>query len=103
MFNVSRIALYQKQIKEQKKILSPLVKVNRKKKYKVEKILNRSNMRREPKYLVKWKRYIVEKDPWERLENLENTMDLVEEFEKDIRKEKRSKLLRKYTVKILFR
>jgi len=43
-------------------------------------------MRREPKYLVKWKRYIVEKDPWEGLENLENTMDLVEEFEKEIRK-----------------
>ena len=28
-----------------------------------------------------------EKDTWERLENLKNTMDLVEEFEKEIREE----------------
>jgi len=61
------------------------------------------------------------KDTWERLENLENTMNLVENFEKDIRrvqtrkekeKEKvlnpeakvfrRSKLLGKYMAKILF-
>jgi len=30
----------------------------------------------------------VEKDTWKRLENLENIIDLVEEFEKEIRKEK---------------
>jgi len=71
--------------------------------------------------------YIAEKDTWERLENLGNVMDLVEEFEKKIREEeirkvqmrkekgkkrvlnleaeifKRSKLLEKYTTKILFR
>ena len=29
---------------------------------------------------------MVEEDTWERLENLENMMDLVEEFEKKIRK-----------------
>jgi len=75
------------------------------------------------KYLVRWKRYIVEEDTWERLENLGNTMDLVKEFEKEIRekeirrvqirKEKKkekvlnleakvfkgSELLKKYTVK----
>jgi len=70
---------------------------------------------------------MAEKDTWERLENLGNVMDLVEEFEKKIREEeirkvqmrkekgkkrvlnleaeifKRSKLLEKYTTKILFR
>jgi len=75
------------------------------------------------KYLVRWKRYIVEEDTWEGLENLGNTMDLVKEFEKEIRekeirrvqirKEKKkekvlnleakvfkgSELLKKYTVK----
>ena len=71
---------------------------------------------------------MAEKDTWERLENLKNTMDLVEEFEKEIREEeiwrvekkkgkqkvievelnleaekfKRSELLRKYIVRILF-
>ena len=83
-------------------------------------------MRGKPKYLVRWKGYTVEEDTWERLENLENTMDLVEEFEKEIReveirrvqirkqkeKEKmlnleaevfkRSGLLEKYMAKILF-
>jgi len=68
----------------------------------------------------------VEKDTWERLENLGNAIDLVEEFEKEIRKEeikriqmrkkkrkkralnpeaevsKKSELLEKYTEKILF-
>jgi len=75
------------------------------------------------KYLVRWKRYIVEEDTWEGLENLGNTMDLVKEFEKKIREKeirrvqirkekkkekilnleakvfKRSELLKKYTVK----
>ena len=68
----------------------------------------------------------MEKDTWERLENLGNAIDLVEEFEKEIRKEeikriqmrkkkrkkralnpeaevsKKSELLEKYTEKILF-
>jgi len=84
-------------------------------------------MRKKPKYLVRWKRYIVEEDTWEELENLGNIIDLVKEFEKEIREEeirwvqikkekrkekvlnpeakifKRSELLRKYIVKILFR
>jgi len=77
---------------------------------------------------VRWKSYTAEKDTWEGLENLKNTMDLVEEFEKKIKEEevqqvekrkgkqrvievelnpeveefKRSKLPRKYTVRILF-
>ena len=65
---------------------------------------------------------MIEEDVWKELENLENTMKLVKEFEKEIRKKKirrvqtrkqkllnpkvevfkRRKLLGKYTAKILF-
>ena len=67
--NVSRIVLYQKQIKRQKKILSPLVEIDKEKKYKVEKILNRRDVMEKLKYMVRWKRYMAE------------------EFEKEIKKE----------------
>jgi len=51
--NVSRIALYQEQIKRQKKIPSPLVEIEEEKEYKVKKILNRRDVRGKPKYLVR--------------------------------------------------
>jgi len=60
--SVSRIAMYQKQVKRYKKIPPLLVEIDREKEYKVEKILNRRNVRGKPKYLVRWKRYMVEKD-----------------------------------------
>jgi len=50
--NVSRIALYQKQIERQKKNLPLSVEVDREKKYKVKKILDEKDMRGKPKYLV---------------------------------------------------
>ena len=87
IYNVSRITMYQEQIEGQKKISSSLVEINRKKKYKVEKILNKRDVRGKLKYLVRWKRYIVEKDTQKRLENLGNVMDLVEDFKEEIRKE----------------
>ena len=43
-------------------------------------------MREKPKYLVRQKGYIVKEDTQERLENLENIIELVEEFKKKIRK-----------------
>jgi len=51
--NVSRIVLYWKQVKKQKKILSSLIKIDGKKEYEVEKILNRRDMKEKPKYLVR--------------------------------------------------
>jgi len=42
---MSRIVLYQKQVEKQKKIPFPLAEINRKKKYKVEKIMNRRDVR----------------------------------------------------------
>jgi len=76
-------------------------------------------VREKPKYLIRQKEYIIEEDVWEELENLENTMKLVKEFEKEIRKKdirrvqtrkqkpeikvfKRRKLLHKYIAEILF-
>ena len=60
--NMSRIALYQKQVEGQKKISSLLVEIDREKKYKVKNILNRRDVREKPKYLVRWKGYTVEED-----------------------------------------
>jgi len=51
--NMSRIVLYQKQVEKQKKIPSPLAVIDKKKKYKVEKILNRRDVREKPNYLVR--------------------------------------------------
>ena len=83
--NVSRIVLYKKQVEGQKKILPPLVEIEREKKYEVKKILDRWDMRGKLKYLVRWKGYMAEENTWERLENLEDVMNLVEYFEKEIR------------------
>ena len=49
--------------------------------------MNRRERKEKPKYLVRWKGYIAEEDTWEGLENLKNVIDLVEEFEKEIREE----------------
>ena len=75
----------QEQVEGQKKISPSLVEIDKEKKYKVKKILNRQDVRGKPKYFMRWKEYIAEEDTWDRLENLKNTMKLVEEFGKDIR------------------
>ena len=49
-------------------------------------------MRGKSKYLVKWKEYIAEKNAWEGLEDLGNVIDLLEDFEKEIREEEITKV-----------
>ena len=49
--------------------------------------LDRRDVREKPKYLVRQKECMVEKDTWKKLENLENPMELVEKFEKEIKEE----------------
>ena len=62
--NISKIVIYQKQVEGQKKISPPPVEINREKKYEVEKMLNKRDIREKPKYLVRWKgyRYTVKED-----------------------------------------
>ena len=86
--NMSTIVLYQEQVERQKKIPPPLVEIYKEKEYKIEKILNRQDVREKLKYLVRQKEYIAEEDTWEGLENLGNVIELVEEFEREIREDK---------------
>jgi len=80
--NVRRIVKYREQVKGQKKIPPPPVEVAGEKEYEVEEILDRQGRRGKIKYLVKWKGYTAEENTWERLENLKNAMEKIEEFEK---------------------
>ena len=50
--DVSRIVMYQEQIEKQKKILSSPVEMDGEKKYEIKK-LNKRDVRRKPKYLVR--------------------------------------------------
>ena len=81
--NVRRIVKYREQVEGQKKIQPPSIEIAGKKEYEVEEILDRQERRGKTKYLVKWKGYTAEKNTWERLENLKNVMEKIEEFEKE--------------------
>ena len=85
--NVSRVQLYKSQVKGQKKIPPKPVIIKGEEEFEVEKILNKRTVRGKKKFLVRWKGYIAGEDTWENRENLENTKELVEEFEKEHREE----------------
>jgi len=55
--------------------------------WEVEKIMNKRQVRGKDKYLVWWKGYMVEEDTWESKENLKNASNLVQEFEKEYKRE----------------
>ena len=100
------------------------VEVNRVEEWEVEKILNKRKVRGVMKYLVYWKRFIVENNTWEKEEDLKNAKELVNEFEgrleaevkqqkrinkrwkiklnPNVKEFKRSELPEKYTIKILY-
>ena len=69
-------------MKEQKKEEGKPVEVEGVEEWKVEKILNKKKMSRVEKYLIWWKSFTAEGDTWERRENLKNTEELIEEFER---------------------
>ena len=68
--NVSWVLWYKKQIKEQKIEEVKLAKVDRVKEWEIEKILNKRKIRRVVKYLIWWKRFIVEHNTWEKEKRL---------------------------------
>ena len=71
-----------------------LVKIEEVKEWKVEKILDKRKIRGIMKYLVRQKGFIAEHDSWEREEDLENTKEVVAEFEERLNAEiKRQKKL----------
>ena len=115
--NVSQIVWYREQVKRQKKEEGKLVEIEEVKEWKVEKILNKKKIRGVEKYLVQWKGFMAEGDIQEKLENLKNAGEALEEFEGrmnaeirrqekiDMAKERdfrRGELLGKFTVKMLY-
>ena len=81
--NISRVRLYKPQVEGQKKILPKQIIIEGEEEFEVEKILNKRIVQGKEKFLVRWKRYTAEEDTWESRENLGNTKELVEEFEKE--------------------
>ena len=94
------------------------VKIKKVEEWKIEKILNKRKVREVIKYLVQQKEFIVEYDSQENKEDLENTKEVVVEFERrisiEVRRQekldiieekdfKREELLGKYIVKMLYR
>ena len=79
--NISQVVCYKEQVRGQKKEEGKSIEVEEVKEWEVEKILNKKKMREVEKYLVQWKGFTVEKNIWERRENLKNAEKALEEFE----------------------
>jgi len=94
-----------------------LVKIEGVKEWEIERILNKRKVKGVVRYLVQWKRFMVEYDSWEKTKNLENTKKVVVEFEKrmnaEVRKQekldmveekdfRREELSEKYIAKMLY-
>jgi len=84
--NVSRIHKYIGQVEEQKKEQLVSVITKREEKWEVKRILNKQRIREKNKYLVQWKGFTAESDTWEGKENLENTKEAIEEYEKEYKR-----------------
>jgi len=81
IYPVVNIWLYKLQVERQKKIPPKLLIIEGQEEFEVEEILNKRTIREKEKFLVRWKGYMAEEDTWKNRENLENTKELVEEFE----------------------
>ena len=80
--NISRIYRYIGQVEKQKKKQLVLV-IIKEEEQEIEKILNKQQIKRKDKYLVQWKGFTAELNTWEEIENMRNTKEVVEEFEKE--------------------
>ena len=81
--NVSRIRRYVDQVEGQRKKQPAPVIIEGEEEWKVEKILNKRQVREKDKYLVCWKRFTAESDTWKGRENLKNVKEVIKEFEKE--------------------
>ena len=114
--NVSRIRQYIGQVKGQRKEQPAPVIIEGEEEWKVERILNKQQIRGKNKYLVRWKGFTAEADTWEGKENLGNAKEVIKEFEKEYRRDmedirrqereeemfRRGELLGQFTAKKLF-
>jgi len=85
--NVSRIRQYVGQVEGQKKEQPAPVIIKGEEEWEVERILNKRRVQGKDKYLVQWRGFTAESDTWEGRENLENTKEAIEEFEKEYRRD----------------
>ena len=92
--NVSRVWRYKSQVEGQRKEMPQPVVIKGEEEWEVEKIMNKRKVRGKEKYLVRWKGCTAEEDTWESRENLRNAMELVEEFEKEYRREEEEEVRR---------
>ena len=67
-----------------------LIEVKRVKKWKVEKILNKRKVREVVKYMEWWKGFTAEYDFWKNEEDLDNTKEIITEFEEILNAEVRN-------------
>ena len=79
--NISWIVWYKKQVEGQKKKEGKPIEVEGVKEWEIEKILNKRKIRGVDRYLVRWKRFTVEYNTWERREDLGNAKEVLKEFE----------------------
>ena len=116
--NISQIVWYKEQVGGQKKKEGKLIEVEKVEEWEVEKILNKRKIRGMEKYLVRWKRFIVEHDIWKKGKDLENARKALKEFEErmnvEVRRQekldiiekknfRRGELPGKYMAKILYK
>ena len=87
--NISRVVRYRELVKRQNVEELKPVEVNRVEEWEVEKILNKRKVRGVMKYLVYWKRFIVENNTWEKEEDLENIKERIAEFKRRMNTEVR--------------
>jgi len=76
--NISRIRRYVGQVEGQRKEQLLLVIIEGEEEWKVERILNKRQVRGKDKYLVCWKGFMAESDTWEGRENLKNAKEAIE-------------------------
>ena len=81
--NISRIHKYIGQVEGQKKEQPAPVIIEGEEEWEVERILNKQWVRGKDKYLVRQKGFTAESDIWKGRENLKNTKEAIEEFEKE--------------------